>query len=112
MSEQVVVFITTGSPQEAERIAEALVAEMLAACVNILPGVTSIYRWEGEVHRDDECLLVVKSRQDVLDELVRRVQSLHSYEVPEVIALPLVGGNEAYLSWIDREVHGNWHALT
>jgi periplasmic divalent cation tolerance protein len=112
MSEQIVVFITTGSQQEAERIAEALVAEMLAACVNVLPGVTSIYRWEGEVHRDDECLLVVKSRQDVLDELVRRVQALHSYEVPEVIALPLVGGNEAYLSWIDREVHGNWHALT
>jgi periplasmic divalent cation tolerance protein len=111
MSERIVVLITTGSPEEAERIAQALVAEMLAACVNIIPGVTSVYRWQGEVHRDQECLLVVKSRQDVLDDLVRRVQALHSYEVPEVIALPLVGGNEAYLSWIDREVHGGWHAL-
>jgi len=112
MSEQIVVLITTGSQEEAERIAQALVAELLAACVNIIPGVTSIYRWQGEVHRDEECLLVVKSRQDVLDDLVRRVQALHSYEVPEVIALPLVGGNEAYLSWINREVHGSWHDLS
>jgi periplasmic divalent cation tolerance protein len=109
MSEQIVVLMTAGSQEEAERIANTLVADMLAACVNVVPGVTSIYRWEGKVQRDQEWLLVAKSRHDVLDLLVRRVQGLHSYDVPEVIALPLVGGSEAYLGWIDREVHGPWH---
>ena len=111
MSEQLVVLMTAGSQEEADRVAHALVAEMLAACVNVIPAVTSIYRWEGEVQRDQEWLLVAKSRRDVLDDLVRRVQALHSYDVPEIIALPLAGGSDAYLRWIDREVHGGWHAL-
>jgi periplasmic divalent cation tolerance protein len=111
MSEQVVVLMTAGSQEEADRVAHALVAEMLAACVNVIPAVTSIYRWEGEVQRDQEWLLVAKSHRDVLDDLVRRVQALHSYDVPEIIALPLVGGSDAYLRWIDQEVHGGWHAL-
>jgi periplasmic divalent cation tolerance protein len=100
------VLITAGSQEEADRIAQALVGEMLAACVNIVPGVTSVYRWEGEVQRDREWLLVVKSRREALDDLVQRVQALHSYDVPEVIALPLSGGSEAYLQWIDGEVRG------
>jgi periplasmic divalent cation tolerance protein len=111
MSKLVVVLITTGSQEEAERIAGALVSEMLAACVNLIPGVTSIYRWEGEVQRAQEWLLVAKSRSDVLNQLTRRVQALHSYEVPEIIALPLSGGSEAYLRWIDGEVHGGWHTM-
>jgi periplasmic divalent cation tolerance protein len=111
MSEQLVVLMTAGSQEEADLIAHSLVAEMLAACVNVLPSVTSVYRWEGQVQRDQEWLLVAKSRRDVLDDLVRRVQMLHSYDVPEIIALPLVGGSDAYLRWIDREVHGGWHAL-
>jgi periplasmic divalent cation tolerance protein len=111
MSEQLVVLMTAGSQEEADQVAQALVTEMLAACVNVIPGVTSIYKWEGKVQRDQEWLLVAKSRRDVLDALVRRVQALHSYDVPEVIALPLVGGSEAYLRWIDREVHGGWHDL-
>lgn len=106
MSERLVVLITAGSQEEADRIAQALVGEMLAACVNIVPGVTSVYRWEGEVQRDQEWLLVVKSRREALDDLVQRVQALHSYDVPEVIALPLSGGSEAYLQWIDGEVRG------
>ncbi len=110
MSEPLVVLMTTGSQEEAERIAQALVAEMLAACVNLVPGVTSVYRWQGQVQRDQEWLLLAKTQRPVLDELVRRVQALHSYDVPEIIALPLVGGSEAYLRWIDREVHGNWHS--
>jgi periplasmic divalent cation tolerance protein len=111
MSEKLVVLITAGSQEEAERIARALVAEMLAACVNVIPGVTSVYRWEGQVQSDQEWLLVAKSRGDVLPDLVRRVQALHSYDLPEVIALPLVGGSDAYLRWIDKEVHGGWHGL-
>jgi periplasmic divalent cation tolerance protein len=111
MSEPLVVLITAGSQEEAEHLAHRLVAEMLAACVNVVPGVTSVYRWEGEIQQDREWLLVVKTQRDVLDNLVPRVQALHSYEVPEIIALPVVGGSEAYLHWISREVHGGWHNL-
>ena len=110
MSEPQVVLMTAGSQEEAERIAQALVAEMLAACVNIVPGVTSIYRWEGKVQRDQEWLLVAKSRRDVLDRLVERVQALHSYDVPEIIALPLTGGSEPYLRWLDGVVASGRHA--
>lgn len=109
MSKQVVVLITTGSKEEAERIANALVAEMMAACVNVIPGVTSVYRWEGEVQRAQEWLLVAKSRIEVLNDVIRRVKALHSYDLPEIIALPLAGGSDSYLRWIDNEVHGRWH---
>ena len=111
MQEHLVVLITAGSQQEADRIANTLVAEMLAACVNVLPGVTSVYRWEGEVQRDQEWLLVVKTTREVLDDLVRRVQAIHSYDLPEIIALPVVGGSKGYLRWIDGEVHGAWHGM-
>jgi periplasmic divalent cation tolerance protein len=112
MSEPVVVLITAGSQEEAEEIAQALVGELLAACVNVIPGVTSVYRWEGAVQTDQEWLLVAKTTSAVLDELVQRVQTLHSYDVPETVALPIVGGSEPYLRWIDQEVHGSWHAVT
>ncbi|MGD8599139.1 MAG: divalent-cation tolerance protein CutA, partial [Anaerolineae bacterium] len=79
MSEPVVVLMTAGSREEAQQIAVALVREMLAACVNVLPGVTSVYQWEGEVQQDGEWLLIAKSRRDVLGDLVHRVQTLHSY---------------------------------
>lgn len=111
MPEQIVVLMTASSQEEADGIAEALVGEMLAACVNVVPGISSVYRWQGKVQRDTEWLLVAKSRRDVLDTLVQRVETLHSYDVPEIIALPLVGGSDAYLRWLDREVHGSWHAL-
>ena len=86
MSEPIVVLITTSSQAEADRIANTLVAEMMAACVNVIPGVTSVYRWQGEVQRAQEWLLVVKSRMDMLDDVIRRVKVLHSYDVPEIIA--------------------------
>jgi periplasmic divalent cation tolerance protein len=111
MSEPLVVLMTAGSQEEAERIARALVGEMLAACVNVIPGVTSIYRWQGEIQQDQEWLLVAKSRRDALNDLVRRVQALHSYDLPEIIALPLVGGSEDYLRWLDEQVHGSWHTM-
>jgi periplasmic divalent cation tolerance protein len=111
MSEPVVVLMMAGSQEEAERIARALVVEMLAACVNIVPGVTSVYHWQGEIQQDQEWLLVAKSRRDVLNDLVQRIQALHSYDLPEIIALPLVGGSEAYLRWLDEQVHGQWHSV-
>lgn len=111
MSDALVVLITAGSEEEAERIASTLVNELLAACVSVVPGITSVYRWEGEVKRDREWLLVVKTQRDVLNDLVGRVQALHSYDVPEVIALPIVGGSEPYLRWLDGSVHGNWNKV-
>ena len=104
MSERQVVLMTAGSQQEADRIAETLVGEGLAACVNIVRGVTSVYHWQGEIQRDREWLLIAKTRREFLEELVERVHELHSYEVPEVIALPLSDGSERYLRWLDGEV--------
>ena len=106
MSEHLVVLITAGSQEEAERVAGALVMGRLAACANVIPGVTSIYRWDGQIQQDQEWLLVVKSQQAVLEDLVECVQELHSYDVPEIIALPVTGGSKAYLDWIDQEVPG------
>lgn len=111
MSEKIVVLMTAGSQAEAEAIAHTLVLELLAACVNIVPGVSSVYRWEGQILQDQEWLLVAKSHSDVLDQLIRRVTELHSYQVPEVLALPVTGGSQAYLRWLDGQVHGKWHAL-
>jgi periplasmic divalent cation tolerance protein len=84
----------------ADRIAEALVAERLAACVSRLPGVRSTYRWEGAVERADEVLLLIKTTAARLDALVARIQALHPYELPEVIAVEATGGSAAYLAWV------------
>jgi periplasmic divalent cation tolerance protein len=102
--EYLLISITTNSPEEAESIAKALVQERLAACVNIIPAIISIYRWQGKVHRDSEVLLVAKSRPELFEPLAARVKELHSYEVPEIIALSIVAGSKAYLSWIDEAV--------
>ncbi len=104
MSERIVVLITSGNMEEAQKIAQALVDERLAACVNIIPTVHSVYRWAGKVEHDQETLLIVKSRRAVMDRLIRRVQELHSYEVPEIIAMPLITGDAAYLRWLDEQV--------
>ena len=108
-SERAIVLITVGSLEEAEKIAQALVERMLAACVNIVPSITSVYRWQDEVQRDSEALLIVKSRRDVFEHLKRCVKELHSYETPEIIALPIVAGDADYLRWLDSSVPGGWH---
>lgn len=100
----VIVFVTASSSEEAARIGRTLVDEQLAACVNLIPSVASTYRWRGQVEDAAEALLIVKTRQDLVERLTRRVQALHSYTVPEVIALPVVGGNPEYLRWIDDSV--------
>jgi periplasmic divalent cation tolerance protein len=98
----VVVYVTAPGTEEARTLARALVDERLAACVNLLP-VESIYRWKGQVETAAETLLVIKTRRDRLDGLARRVRALHPYAVPEIIALPLVGGWPPYLQWIADE---------
>lgn len=100
MSETVVVLVTAPSAVKAAEIARALVEERLAACGNVVPGVRSIYSWEGKVHDDPEALLVLKAPRARLQELTDRVVALHPYDVPEVIALPIEGGSRPYLDWI------------
>jgi periplasmic divalent cation tolerance protein len=98
--EKVVVFVTAPSEEEAAGIARTLVEERLAACVNIVRGIRSIYSWEGRVEDDTEMLLIVKTRAALFDRLATRVKELHSYTVPEVIAVPLVKGLKDYTDWI------------
>jgi periplasmic divalent cation tolerance protein len=100
--DHLLVSITASSPEEAEKIAKALVQERLAACVNIVSVITSIYHWQGEIHRDNEVLLLAKSRSELFEPLAARVKELHSYEVPEIIALPILAGSKDYLNWIDE----------
>ncbi len=91
----------------AETIASALVKERLAACVNILPGARSVYEWQGELHRDQELVLLIKSRTDRLAALEVRLLELHPYELPELIVVPVVGGLAPYLSWIETQLDKN-----
>ena len=95
-----VAFVTTSGIGEARKIANALVEKRLAACCNIIPKVESIYRWEGKVNTDTEALMVIKTRKSLMKDIIRCVRELHSYSVPEIIFLPLQGGNPDYLKWL------------
>lgn len=107
MSEQTghhgVILVTAPSQQEAEMIAETLLQERLAACVTILP-VQSIYRWQGTIHKDQEWQLLIKSDLDRFAELEIKIRQIHPYEVPEIIALPIMAGSQPYLNWISQQV--------
>jgi periplasmic divalent cation tolerance protein len=98
-----VVLLTAPDPELAESLARALVEEGLAACVNVLPGVRSFYRWEGRFETAGELLLLVKTRADRAAKLAARVRELHPYELPEVLELPVAGGSPAYLEWVRKE---------
>ncbi len=98
-----VVFVTVGKREEAETIANTLVEERIAACCNLVPSIRSIYRWKGEICRDEETLMIIKTRREHFETLRRRVTELHSYTVPEVIALPIIAGHEPYLAWVRDE---------
>lgn len=106
MTDAIVILVTAGSEAEAEKIARALVEEQLAACVNILNPIRSIYRWQGQVADDREWLLLIKTRAERFAAVESRVKALHSYQVPEVIALPIVTGAEGYLRWLRESVSG------
>jgi periplasmic divalent cation tolerance protein len=98
--EFVAVFMTVSNEDDASVIARALVEERLAACVNIIKGVRSIYRWEGKIEDDQEVIMVAKTERSLFEPLEKRVKELHSYSVPEIIALPIVKGLKDYLDWI------------
>ena len=104
MSAQVALLLITAPDEETgRRIARALVEERLAACVNLLPGIRSIYRWRGAVEEAAEVLLIAKTRADRTAALASRVRALHPYELPEVVALPVTDGSRAYLRWVVAE---------
>ena len=104
MTDKIVVFSACSTLDEARRIAKKLIEDHLAACVNVMPGVRSFYRWKGVVEEADECLLVIKSSRDVLDRLRLELEKAHTYEVPEVVAVPIVAGSPNYLNWLDNEL--------
>ncbi len=106
MQEFIVVYVTVGSAEEGKRLAHALVEERLAACVNRLASVQSVYRWQGKVEQSEEELLVIKTRRELFARLEKRVRVLHSYSVPEIIALPVIEGSEGYLAWLSEQVSG------
>ncbi len=104
MTDKIVVFSTCGTAEEAERIARHLVERRVAACVQITAGVRSIYHWQGKLESEEEFRLTIKSRRDLFDSLCAEIRRAHSYEVPEIVALPVVDGGANYLAWMDREL--------
>lgn len=101
------VYATAGDLDEAKRIGRKVVEEKLAACANILPGATSIFFWDGAVQEAQEALLVLKTTEQKLEQLIGRVKALHSYECPCIEALPVVEGNRDFLEWVVRETGGD-----
>ena len=105
MSEKnIVVLSTASSLQEAEKIARAVLDARKAACVNIVPKILSRYWWQGKIEHDEETLLIIKTKAGALDKITTLIKQNHSYDTPEVIALPITGGSERYLEWLDTEV--------
>ncbi len=104
MTDKIIALSTCASADEAVRLARALVEKRLAACVNMIPGIRSVYRWKGAIENEEEVLLVIKTSRPLLAELTAEIQRLHSYEVPELLALQVVDGSEPYLAWLTREL--------
>jgi periplasmic divalent cation tolerance protein len=104
MPNPILLLSTCETAEQAERIATALVEERLAACVNIIPGLTSVYRWHGVVERATEQLLLIKTMEEQRVALEQRLGELHSYEVPEILEVPITGGNQKYLTWLRAQV--------
>lgn len=96
----IVVYVTVPNREAGKKLANSIVKEKLAACVNIVPGIESVYQWQGEIQSDAEELLIIKTRQSLLEALTEHVKANHEYEVPEVISLPITGGSIPYLKWL------------
>jgi len=103
MSKAITVLVTTGSVNEAREIAKTLVGENLAACCNIIQSVESVFNWQGKVNIENEALMICKTKEEVFEKVRERVQQLHSYDVPEIIALPITQGSKDYLDWVVQE---------
>jgi periplasmic divalent cation tolerance protein len=99
-SDYIIILVTCKDKQEAEKITQTLLNEHLIACGNIVNPVTSFFHWSGKIDKAEECLIVMKSRLDLFSQVADRVRGLHSYEVPEILALPIVEGSKAYLDWM------------
>lgn len=106
MTDKILVSATCASAEEAQKLARMLVEERLAACVQIVPQIRSVYRWRGAVEESEEWLMLVKSRRDLFEDLRRRLRAAHSYELPEIIALAVVDGEPDYLAWVDSGLRG------
>ncbi len=104
MTDKIVVFTTAGSTEEARRIADALVERRQAACVNILKGVESIYRWKGKTEESQEWMLMIKTTAAAFQKVCKTIRELHSYELPECMSMPITEGSAEYLKWIDESV--------
>ena len=100
------VYVTAGSSAEASRLARALVEERLAACVSQVGPVQSVYHWDGKLEQSEEQLLMVKTRKELFTVLEKKVREMHSYSVPEIVALPIIDGSSAYLRWLEDETTG------
>ncbi len=103
-SDYAVVMVTAGTIEEAQKISRLLLEEKTAACVNIVPKISSSYWWEGKIETAEEYLLIIKTKTAMLPELIELVKGAHSYSVPEIVALPIVGGNPEYLDWIGESL--------
>ena len=103
MEDFIVIFVTASSEEEAKKIAQSLVEKRLAACVNIIKDVQSVFRWKGKILDEKELLLIIKTRKKLYKNVEEEVKNLHAYEVPEIIALPIISGSKDYLYWIDSE---------
>lgn len=103
LTDKIVILSTCGSAEEAELVARTLLQEQLAACVNIVQGVRSLYRWKGAIEDSQEWLLIIKTRRDLVPGISEALRRVHTYEIPEVVAIPVVDGLAEYLEWIDRE---------
>ncbi len=104
--EAVVIFITASSIDEAKKIGNTLMEERLIACVNIIPQVESIFYWQEKVCNEKEALMIIKTRKSLIADIIKKVKSIHSYSVPEIIALPIISGSEDYLKWVGDVTKG------
>jgi len=104
MKEYILVLTTTPTKGEGEKIGNILIKEKKAACVSIIPCVSSIFPWEGKIEREEEAQLLIKTKKGLLEDVISIIKDNHSYNVPEIIALPILGGNKAYLEWIDKSL--------
>ncbi|MGF7117504.1 divalent-cation tolerance protein CutA [Methanobacterium oryzae] len=98
------VYITTSSKEESKKIANKLVEEKLAACINIISSIESIYLWKGKIEDDKESLLIAKTKVNTIDMIIKRVKEIHSYETPAILAIPIIEGSKDYLNYLDSEL--------
>lgn len=98
------VYITTSGKEESKNIGKILVKEKLAACVNIIPSIGSIYLWKGEIEDDNESLIIAKTKRENIDKIIKRVKEIHSYETPAILAIPIIEGSKDYLDYLDSEL--------